>query len=460
MTALSVFYATLSLVFTTLPFVVMLALGLGLPMLLVLCYSRYGAGLAIIAGMFAIEAMAMYVGGLHLGITLFYTDFALAFIGLVAGLRLLLAADFPLRHRGWLIFCAVIFINLLIGLATYGTPAGVQVRPFFYFMVTGLYAMSFPMDARRVRLTLNTLAGVGVLLLCLTAYRWVVYYTPIPGLLPEGGVYSGDGEMRVIKSNEALVLAEVLVVGLFFAAATRGMRLAMWLSPLLLGAVLALQHRSVWLAMLVGVLIRFLLVRSKESSAFTQALLLVAVVGITAAPMLVSDRLGGVTQQLQSSTERVLQGADTTGSRFNNWKATLSLWANGGPTTLAIGKIFGADTTRYIEDEKRGSIKVQFYAHNLYVQTLYNTGLIGLTAFLAALAYVIRGLYRLNRSGVGGIETQVLMVLMVMQMAYFVPYGTDYLQSLLFGVALSFVATRLPKAAPAAATLRTQVRGT
>jgi O-antigen ligase len=212
--------------------------------------------------------------------------------------------------------------------------------------------------------------------------------------------------------------------------------------------------------MLVGVLIRFLLVRSKESSAFTQALLLVAVVGITAAPMLVSDRLGGVTQQLQSSTERVLQGADTTGSRFNNWKATLSLWANGGPTTLAIGKIFGADTTRYIEDEKRGSIKIQFYAHNLYVQNLYNTGLIGFTAFLAALAYVIRGLYRLNRSGVDGIETQVLMVLMVMQMAYYVPYGTDYLQSLLFGVALSFVATRLPKAAPAAAALRTQVRGT
>lgn len=446
MTALSIFYSALSIVFSVLPFVVVFVFSLAIPVLLVLCYSRYRVGLTIIAGMFTIEALAMNVGGLHLGISLYYTDFALAFIGLTALLRLLFAADFPLRHRGWLLFCAVICVNLLIGLAAYGTSAGVQVRPYFYFIATGLYAMSFPMDARRVRLTLNTLAGVGVLLLCLTVYRWVVYYTPITSLLPEGGVYSGDGAMRVIPSNEALVLAELLVAGLFFAAAARGLRLTMWLAPLLLGAVLALQHRSVWLTLMVGVLIRFLIVRGKEASTFTQALLLAAVLAITVTPLLLSKQLDGVTQQLQSSAERALQGADTTGSRLNNWKATLSIWANAGPQALAIGKTFGEDTTRYIDDAKHGSIKISFFAHNLYVQTLYNTGLVGLGAFLMALAYVIRGLYRLNQQGVGGSQTQVLLVLVLMQCAYYVPYGTDYLQSLLFGVAMSFVATRLPRA--------------
>ncbi|MDP2265237.1 MAG: hypothetical protein Q8J70_01670, partial [Thiobacillus sp.] len=65
---------TLYVLLMTLPFVVMLGLGLLLPVLLVLCYSRFGFGLAIIAGMFVIEAMLMYGGGLHLGINLFYTD--------------------------------------------------------------------------------------------------------------------------------------------------------------------------------------------------------------------------------------------------------------------------------------------------------------------------------------------------------------------------------------------------
>lgn len=304
------------------------------------------------------------------------------------------------------------------------------------------------MDERRVRLTLNGLMAVAVSLLLLTAYRWVVYYTPITALLPPGGIYNPDGAIRVIRSHEALVLAQVLVGGLFFAAASRGLHVALWLSPLLLGSMLALQHRSVWLAALVGGLARFLVVRSKQSSTASQLLLVVAIVGITSIPLVFSDKLSGVTQQVQHSAERALGGRDTTHERFSNWKSMIQLWYQGGPKSIVIGQSFGADSSRYVEDEKGSSRKINYYAHNLYVQTLYNTGLAGLTAMLAAFSYVVRGLYRLNRDGVGGVETQVLLVLMIMQMAYYVPYGTDYLQGLLFGVALSYVAACSPRKAP------------
>ena len=440
--------SALYILFMTLPFLVMLGLGLLLPILLVLCYSRYGFGLAAIAGMFVIDAMLMYGGGFHLGINLFYTDFALVLIGMAAGLRLLFASDFPLRHWAWLLFCLMILLSLALGLASYGTAAGVSVRGYFYFMVTALYGMSFPMDERRVRLTLNVLVGVAVVLMLLTAYRWVVYYTPITALLPEGGVYNIDGPIRVIKSNEALVLAEVLVGGLFFAAIARGLYVSLWLSPLFLGAVLALQHRSVWLAALVGGLTRFLVVRSKQSSIASQLLLVAAIVGVTSIPMVFSEKLSGLTEQVQHSAERALEGHDTTHERFSNWKSTIQLWYKGGAKSIVIGQSFGSDVSRYVEDEEGRAKKISYYAHNIYVQTLYNTGLVGLAAMLAAFAYVVRGLYRLNRDGVGGATTQILLVLMVMQMAYYVPYGTDYLQSLLFGVALSYVAIRLPRKAP------------
>lgn len=435
--------------FMILPFLAMLGLGLLLPLLVVLSYSRFGFGLAIIAGMFAIEAMMMSVGGLNLGITLYYTDFALLLIGIVAGMRLLFAPDFPLRHWAWLVFSVMICLSLAVGLASYGTAAGVSARDYFYFMVTGLYGMSFPMDERRVRLTLNVLAAVAVLLLVLTAYRWIVYFTPITALLPEGGVYNIDGAIRVIKSNEALVLAEVLIGGLFFAAAAMGLYMAQWLSPLLLGVVLALQHRSVWLAALVGGLTRFLVVRSKQSSTTGQLLLVAAIVGVTSMPLLFSEKLSGLTQQVEHSAERALQGRDTTRERLSNWKSMIQLWYQGGAKSIVIGQSFGADSSRYVEEGGgRGFKKISYYAHNLYVQTLYNTGLVGLTAMLAAFVYVMRGLYRLNRDGVGGMVTQILLVLMAMQMAYYVPYGTDYLQSLLFGVALSYVAVRSPRKAP------------
>jgi hypothetical protein len=437
----------LYILFQALPFVVMLGLGLLLPMLLVLCYSRFGFGLAVIAGMFVIDAMLMNGGGLHLGINLYYTDFALLLISMAAGLRLLFAPDFPLRHWAWLVFSVTILLSLALGLASHGTAAGVSARGYFYFMVTGLYGMSFPMDERRVRFTLSVLTAVAVSLLLLTAYRWVVYYTPITALLPEGGVYNVDGAIRVIKSFETLVLAQVLVGGLFFAAASRGLHVALWLSPLLLGAVLALQHRSVWLAMLVGGLTRFLVVRSKQSSAVSQLLLVAAIIGVTSIPLVFSEKLSSVTQQVQHSAERALQGRDTTHERFSNWKSVIQLWYQGGGKSIVIGQSFGTDSARYVEDEKGRARKINYFAHNLYVQTLYNTGLVGLAAMLAAFAYVVRGLYRLNRDGVGGTTTQILLVLIVTQMAYYVPYGTDYLQSLLFGVALSYVAVRLPRKA-------------
>ncbi len=442
---MSILYA----LFMILPFLVMFGLGLLLPMLVVLCYSRFGFGLAIIAGMFAIDAMMMSAGGLNLGITLYYTDIALLLIGIVAGLRLLFAVDFPLRHRAWLVFCVMICLSLALGLASYGTAAGVSARDYFYFMVTGLYGMSFPMDQRRVRLTFNALAAVAVLLLVLTAYRWVVYFTPITALLPEGGVYNIDGAIRVIKSNEALVLSEVLVGGLFFAAVARGLYMAQWLSPLLLGVVLALQHRSVWLAALVGGLTRFLIVRSKQSSTASQLLLVVAIVGVTSIPLVFTEKLSGLTQEVEHSAERALHGQDTTQARFSNWKSMIQLWYQGGAKSFVIGQSFGADSSRYVKKaEGRGYVKINYVAHNLFVQTLYNTGPVGLAAMLAAFAYVVRGLYRLNRDGVGGTETQILLVIMAMQMAYYVPYGTDYLQSLLFGVALSYVAVRSPRKAP------------
>ena len=87
--------------FQAMPYVAALALGLLVPILGVLCYSHFGAGLAVVAGMFAIEALWMFVGAIQLGIKVYYTDFALLFIAVIALLRLLAAKDVPRWHWAW-----------------------------------------------------------------------------------------------------------------------------------------------------------------------------------------------------------------------------------------------------------------------------------------------------------------------------------------------------------------------
>ena len=421
------------------PFVVMVVLGLLVPALVVLSYSRFGAGLFLILTSFMVDTLTMGAGGLNLGINVFFPDIFLGLIALAAGLRMAFAVDTPRSNYAWLFFCAVVCVSLLTGLASFGSTAGVQARPYFYFVVAGLYAMSFAMNERRLRMVFDAFVATAFLLILLAVYRWVVYYTPIPSLLPPGGTYNIDGAIRVIYSHHTIVVAQVLVGGFFFVAASRGFSVARLFSPFLLGAVLVLQHRSVWLATLVGVMMRFLLGRSRSGSAAGQLLIVAAIVAVTAIPLAFNSKLSGVTQQLGTSASSALAGQGTTGERLKSWKEIVKNWYGAGARSILIGQSFGTDNARYVKDSRGAVKKISYMAHNFYVQTLFNTGLLGLLSFLAAAWYVVAGLYRICRDGRGGPEAEVLLVLMAMQLAYYVPYGTDYLQSLLFGSALAYV---------------------
>ena len=430
----------LEILFVAIPFIFMFVAGVAIPMLLVLSYARFGVGLALVFGIAIVDALSLGEGGVNFGINLYYADIVLGLISIVAGLRLFFARDFPTKNKAWFIFCSVIMISLITGLASFGLTAGVQSRGYFYFMVAGIYAMSFEMNEARLRLVFNAMAASAFLLVSLAVYRWIVYYTPIRSLLPASGSYNVDGPIRVIYSNHALLIAQVLLSGLFFFKSARGFAIARALSPFLLGAVVALQHRSVWLATLVGVMARLLLGNSKSGSAITQLFFLAAIVGVTALPMVLSDKLAGVTEQVGSSASRALAGKDTTGERLQSWHEITKKWYGAGPRSIAIGQSFGADNTRYVQDARGASHKITYIAHNLYVQTLFNTGLFGLIAFLACVWYVVVGLYRICRDGTGGAEAEVLLMLVVMQLAYYVPYGVDYLQSFIFGIAVAYVA--------------------
>jgi len=82
-------------------------------------------------------------------------------------------------------------------------------------MVAGTYAMSFPMDQKRLNGVIKSLAFSAFFYIALACYRWIVYYTPISSLLPESGIYNVDGAIRVIYSNNALILAQIFVLSLF-----------------------------------------------------------------------------------------------------------------------------------------------------------------------------------------------------------------------------------------------------
>ena len=458
MTALSTLFALIN----AMPYVLALLLGVLVPALAVLCYSRLGAGMSLIAAMFAAEALWMEVGAVQLGIRIYYTDFVLVLVAAVALLRFMLARDTPRWHWAWSLYLLAFVVSLGSGLLTYGSTAGVQARTYFYCFAAGSYAMSFKLERHHIEMWMNALAAIALLVVTLCAYRWTVYYLPITELLPEGGVYNVDGAIRVVFSREAMILGQVFVVSMLFATFGRGVLIARFASPFLLTAVLVLQHRSVWLAVVVGLMAGLLVARSRSSSKLSQMLLVLGILTLTALPMLMSDSLEGVTSQVTGSATRAVEGSGTVSERFQSWQALIKLWSAGGPRTLLFGQPFGTDPSRYVQDGSgMGDRKIDYAAHNHYVQTLYNLGLIGLTGFLALVAYAVHGLYRLCAQGSGDPVAEVLLTLLLMQLAYYVPYSSDYLQSVLLGLCVAYVAgcQRATRAALAASKPPTQRRG-
>lgn len=421
------------------PFVAALLLGVGVPLVMLAAYRHLGAGLAVIGLAWAAEILTMSRPVLYVGMFVHVADLLLVLLALVAAARWLLRPDVPQRYLAWVVVVAVFGVGLVWGLVQHGRAAGVEARPDFYAIAAASYVMSFPLQSDRWRSAVRLLWALAIVTLLVCSYRWIVFYTPIPELLPRAGSYNVGSDIRVVPANAALLLAQLLLLGVFFGGGREAvLHAARLTAPVLLALVLVLQHRSVWLASIVGVLAGLMLARAQQAPRWQQVLLALALISVTLLPLVSSSFLA---EQLSSSAKRALAGRDTVADRFENWRATLRQWAGDGPVAIAVGRVRGADARRVVSDDDGGDRVIEYQAHNHYVSTLSQGGVIGLAAYLWLLLSLLRALIRAVRRADEHARTAALwLLLLAMQLAYFVAYGIEFVQYTLLGLALAWVA--------------------
>jgi hypothetical protein len=438
------------------PYLIAMVLGFGVALAFFGAFQSLVVGLGLICATSFLETFNLAQPILRLGVTIFVPDLPMILIGLVGGLRWLTRRDLPRRHAGWVVLALVFFVGLAQGLVTFGTSAGVAARPDFYAIAAATYVMSFPVGEKQVRQFFKVLSMLAVALLVLAACRWVVFYTPITDLLPPGGVYSRDGAIRVIGANHTLAVAQVMIVCLFFAGTAAVGQAARLLSPLLLAGVLVLQHRSVWLAAVAGAALSLLLVRAQRAPLWQQIFVLLVVASAAAAPVFFN---AAISDQVRSSAERALAGTDTVDARFGNWRTSINQWREEGPRGIVLGRLPGADARRVIETESGQRLRIGFDVHNHYISTLTEQGVVGLLALVWVLGYVVLGLWRMcARHDEHSPTSALLLVLVGMQMVYFVAYTVDYVQYMVLGIALAWVASHARAAAPVAVVVSAAAR--
>ncbi|MBP9058894.1 MAG: O-antigen ligase family protein [Rhodoferax sp.] len=418
-----------------------LLLGLALPVAVVLTYSRFGVGISLVALAFIVDTITMGDVALEVGLNLYYPDIFLLILAIAALIRYLVPIDRPKANLMWFLFCAIFLFSTLTGLMSYGSSAGVDARPYFYLAAVGLYGMSFRIESEHLNTLFQIMCLMAIFLIFLAFYRWIVYFTPITYLLPPEGTYNIDGAIRVIYSHHVLLIAQVSLLVIFYTGLSKTISSFGSLSPLFVGMVLILQHRSVWLATIAGFFARFLLGRNNMQSSQKKINLLYIflALSITIAASQFSDGLQGISKQVRSGATTALAAEGSVGERLQSWQELIKIWIDAGPRSVLVGQSFGVDNTRYVKNERGELIKIDYAAHNFYVQTLFNLGILGLATYLFVVLFALRGLWKLRKYSQQKSLAEAFIVILVTQLVYYIPYGSDYFQGLLLGIIVAFI---------------------
>lgn len=378
---------------------------------------------------------------LRLGLSLSPFDFIFASIGFVALLRLVFLPRGS-YSLGWplSILAVVLLGSFAVGLARFGVKAGVEFRNDFYFWGLCVYLVTFrPTDVWLNR-TLDLWLAAAFVLCLIVWYRWLADAFGLDWIDPFWRYADATGVAfnRVAASSAALVLGLAVLISVNNLALKRAEALHYLFLPALLLTIVFLQHRSVWVATVLPLLLLLAQrMRGSQRSAgpFVAALGSLVIVGA----VLSSGVFGGATQSVADQARRA---TDTTGGTFvgrvDGWQELLRRWSGLGPVGLAVGEPYGSGFERHIGSNWGGST-VEYAPHNYFVALLLRGGAVGLLLFLLVL-------WRLGAAGLAppgeGDERNrfgppLVLALTLCVVLYCIPYSPTPASAVLIGAALS-----------------------
>lgn len=409
-------------------------LAVALPFIVRFTYDRMEFALLLVLATFFMEVVFVEYPGFWVGIYLYPGDVVFGLLGLVAIARLALAKEVPGWPVLWLLLGVVIFISFGLGMAKFGKAAGTDFRNYFYIWSAGLYFWSFRYDEARMRRIVNGWLACSVLLIGLACFRWTAEWMNLPMALSWRGT-GAVAEFRVLPSGATLFLAQSFMILAYRVTASAASRWTWLAAFVLLATVIALQHRSVWIATMAGILALYVFMPGQVRLKLTKAALIGAVlVGIPAIGLIAYGALDKLVYSVQQSAVTATDfERGTAGGRMYGWNQLLLQMR---PADYILGKPFGSGYERYEVPNARW--KATYDPHNFYLQTLLRAGVIGLFLWLAIYFVAMK---RAIGKGVDAAWTafppRLLCVLLVSQLAFTIAYRLSYEQAIILGLVMS-----------------------
>lgn len=433
------FFMVLRYAIISLPFIFAVVFALVGFWMLIATASRVTAGAWAVGVAFLIETTFVSAPFIPMGLRVSTDD--LAFVLLAAGLVMrVLFFEFPRRQAVygiWLAIGAVFFISFGLGLSSYGTTAGVEARPNFYFWMAGLYFASFSYSAETLKKMWRITQWCAWLVAAIVIYRWVgLKFGFVSARLVE---FAGaSSEFRVVGSNPTFFMG--VVGAAYFALWLRhSRRIALLAALVMLGLVLVLQHRSVW----VSTFAALALVAWHQRAAVTAKAFPIIGMGVVMAGIMATfialDPSNRLTETITQSAVSVTASHGTHTDRLEGWKVLLTDYVGYSPREWLLGKPYGTGYERY-----SGGHLQSYSPHNFYIQLLLRLGALGVLLFLWVHFILRSRVQKFAAVSAGSTLHTVLLAVLAANLLYYIPYQGFYLQGVFYGVLIGYLATSSP----------------
>lgn len=397
----------------------------------------FGAAVLLLA--YLTETALVSAPSVELGLNISTNDVA----ALLLVLALMIGAvtrPLPLRQPMflvWLVFAAIVVVNLAIGLEIHGAKAGVEARPMFGFLVAALYfcVIDFTEDEVRRMARWCTVAGYGLVAIAL--YRWLGLATgwvPLSAIVEVGA----GSEFRALRADAAFFLSMLSLVYFALWLRGRGGRFAGFHALLFACLVVVLQHRSAWVAYVLGIALVLL---HQRRHLWRRLPLISAFVLLSGGALAIAATFGTFDRLVEALIESVVSVGNTKSTatdRLDAWDTLLSEWRGAGSSEILFGFPFGHGFRWFINH-----VAVDFQPHNFYVFLLLRTGACGLLLFVLVLgATCLNALATRTHGETDELIVRCLGFIVFSTLVYYIPYQGIALHGALTGLAFGLLLHR------------------
>ncbi|MDQ2823435.1 MAG: O-antigen ligase family protein [Pseudomonadota bacterium] len=409
-------------------------------------------------GMIVLEAANLPLS-INYGIWLYPQDLFFLLLALACMTRFSLFASPRTVPGTWWLIGAIQLGLLVWGYRMFGSRAGVDFRVHFYLWVSVCYFCSVAWSEAMVTRILNGWVICALALCLLTFYRWIgsaldpVYAQEIMGLDTTGV------QFRVVSASAALAIAIGFLILLFrMLNGTLTLRQRILL-PVFLLTVIILQHRSVWVSLLVGI-VCLLWIGQKQQGRWRSAL----GIGMLMLPLALFFAMPGSDNSVVTSIKTAAGNAVSTKegtmvARMGNWQELLVNWATArNPVTYLVGMPYGGGYNPMASED--GEDMLDMVPHNHFVHILYRGGLLALGATVMLFYQLTAAAITLSRRKTRA-AASCFFAIFAAFLAFFIPYWATYGSGILIGIAISYLglrASQLPRTVRARSLVETGSR--